>query len=120
MKKKIICLAAACAVFAVFVVAGLWLYGFITVDNGKIEIITNGANSIKTVGVAGLKNEEKEPEKPDDTDKNGTDDPSKNTETPSKDNEKPVKPVKPEKPAVNPEKPAPDVSTCLLYTSRCV
>lgn len=117
MKKKIICLAAACAVFAVFVVAGLWLYGFITVGNGKIEIITNGANSIKTVGVAGLKNEEKEPEKPDNTDKNGTDDPSKNTETPSKDNEKPVKPVKPEKPAVNPEKPAPDVSTAEGFVS---
>ena len=112
MKKKIICLAAACAVFAVFVVAGLWLYGFITVDNGKIEIITDGANSIKTVGVVGLKNEE---EKPDDTDKNGTEEPPKNTETPPKNTETPSKDN--EKPAVKPEKPAPDVSSSEGFVS---
>ena len=101
MKKKIICLASACAVFAVFIVAGLWLYGFITVDNGKIELITNGAGSVKTVGLVGMKNEEKKPENPD---KSETKDP----ETPIKDPEKPTdnttKPIeKPEKPAANPE-----------------
>ena len=101
MKKKIICLASACAVFAVFIVAGLWLYGFITVDNGKIELITNGAGSVKTVGLVGMKNEEKKPENPD---KSETKDP----ETPTKDPEKPTdnttKPIeKPEKPAANPE-----------------
>lgn len=103
MKKKIICLASACAVFAVFIVAGLWLYGFITVDNGKIELITNGAGSVKTVGLVGMKNEEKKPENPD---KSETKDP----ETPTKDPEKPTdnttKPIeKPEKPAANPETP---------------
>ena len=103
MKKKIICLASACAVFAVFIVAGLWLYGFITVDNGKIELITNGAGSVKTVGLVGMKNEEKKPENPD---KSKTKDP----ETPTKDPEKPTdnttKPIeKPEKPAANPETP---------------
>ena len=96
MKKKIICLASACAVFAVFIVAGLWLYGFITVDNGKIELITNGAGSVKTVGLVGMKNEEKKPENPD---KSETKDPEKPTDNTTK----PIE--KPEKPAANPEKP---------------
>ncbi len=104
MKKKIICLTAAFAVFTFFVVAGLWLYGFIIVDNGKIEIITGGASSTKTVGVVGPKNEEKETEKPDNTNKSETEEPSKNTkessentDTPSKDTEETVPDVSPSK-----------------------
>lgn len=105
MKKKIICLAAACAVFAVFIVAGLWLYGFITVDNGKIELITNGAGSVKTVGAVGMKNEEKKPETPENTNKSE----KKETETLTKDPEKPKDDTKQtentEKPAAKPETP---------------
>lgn len=103
MKKKIICLASACAVFAVFIVAGLWLYGFITVDNGKIELITNGAGSVKTVGLVGMKNEEKKPENPD---KNETKAPESSTKDPEKPTDNTTKPIeKPEKPAANPETP---------------
>ena len=103
MKKKIICLASACAVFAVFIVAGLWLYGFITVDNGKIELITNGAGSVKTVGLVGMKNEEKKPENPD---KSETKDPETSTKEPEKPTDNTTKPIeKPEKPAANPETP---------------
>ena len=103
MKKKIICLASACAVFAVFIVAGLWLYGFITVDNGKIELITNGAGSVKTVGLVGMKNEEKKPENPD---KSETKDPETSTKDPEKPTDNTTKPIeKPEKPAANPETP---------------
>ena len=103
MKKKIICLASACAVFAVFIVAGLWLYGFITVDNGKIELITNGAGSVKTVGLVGMKNEEKKPENPDKSETKDPETPTKDPEKPTDNTTKPIK--KPEKPAANPETP---------------
>ena len=103
MKKKIICLASACAVFAVFIVAGLWLYGFITVDNGKIELITNGAGSVKTVGLVGMKNEEKKPENQDKSETKDPETPTKDPERPTDNTTKPIK--KPEKPAANPETP---------------
>ena len=105
MKKKIICLAAACAVFAVFIVAGLWLYGFITVDNGKIELITNGAGSVKTVGVVGMKNEEKKPETPEDSDKSETKDPGTATKDPEKPKDDTKQTENTEKPAAKPETP---------------
>ncbi len=103
MKKKIICLASACAVFAVFIVAGLWLYGFITVDNGKIELITNGAGSVKTVGLVGMKNEEKKPENQDKSETKDPETPTQDPERPTDNTTKPIK--KPEKPAANPETP---------------
>lgn len=103
MKKKIICLASACAVFAVFIVAGLWLYGFITVDNGKIELITNGAGSVKTVGLVGMKNEEKKTENPDKSETKDPETPTKNPEKPTDNTTKPIE--KPEKPAAKPETP---------------